>query len=81
MIKVLAAVADFDRALIIERTRAGQDRVRAAGAHLGRPPKTTEAQRQVIRARLFKGESVTPVARDFKTSRATVLTVRDNPRP
>ncbi len=47
----------------------------------GPPPKTTEAQQQVIRARLVKGETVTAVARDFKVSRATVLTVRDNARP
>ena len=80
MIKVLAAVADFERELIIERTRAGQDRARAAGTHMGRPPKTTETQRQIIRARLVKGETVTAVARDFKVSRATVLTVRDNAR-
>ena len=80
MIKVLAAVADFERELIIERTRAGQDRARAAGTHMGRPLKTTEAQRQIIRARLVKGETVTAVARDFKVSRATVLTVRDNAR-
>ena len=81
MIKVLAAVADFERELIIERTRAGQDRARAVGTHMGRPHKTTEAQRQIIRARLVKGETVTAVARDFKVSRATVLTVRDNARP
>ena len=80
MIKVLAAVADFERELIIERTRAGQDRARAAGTHMGRPPKTTEAQRQIIRTRLVKGETVTAVARDFKVSRATVLTVSDNAR-
>ena len=42
---------------------------------------TTEAQRQIIRARLVKGETVTAVARDFKVSRATVLTVRDKARP
>ena len=81
MIKVLAAVADFERELIIERTRAGQDRARAAGTHMGRPLKTTEAQRQIIRARLVKGETVTAGARDFKVSRATVLTVRDNAGP
>ena len=81
MIKVLAAVADFERELIIERTRAGQDRARAAGTHMGRPLKTTEAQRQIIRARLVKGETVTAVARDFKVSRATVMTVRDTARP
>jgi putative DNA-invertase from lambdoid prophage Rac len=77
MVKVLAAVADFERELIIERTRVGQERARAAGKHMGRPPKTTEDQRQAIRARLATGETVTAVARDFKVSRATVIAVRD----
>lgn len=76
MIKVLAAVADFERELIIERTRAGHDRARASGKHMGRPPKTTEDQRQTIRARLAGGESVSAVARDFKLSRATVISMR-----
>ena len=49
--------------------------------HMGRPPKTTEAQRQIIHTRLVKGETVTGVVRDFKVSRATVLTVRDKARP
>jgi len=48
---------------------------------MGRPPKTTEAQRQFIHTRLVKGETVTGVVRDFKVSRATVLTVRDNAWP
>ena len=53
----------------------------AAGRQPGRPPKITKAQPQIIRARLVKGETVTAVARDFKVSRATVLTARDNARP
>ena len=44
MVKVLAAVADFERELIIERTLAGQARARAAGTHMGRPSKTTGDQ-------------------------------------
>jgi putative DNA-invertase from lambdoid prophage Rac len=76
MIKVLAAVADFERELIIERTRAGQERARAAGTHMGRPSKTDEAQRQVIRSRLASGETVSAVARDYKVSRATVIAIR-----
>jgi len=64
-----------------DSSRLKKQRARAAGTHMGRPPKTTEAQRQIIRARLVKGETVTAVARDFKVSRATVLTVRDNARP
>jgi putative DNA-invertase from lambdoid prophage Rac len=76
MIKVLAAVADFERELIIERTRAGQERARAAGTHMGRPAKTDDAQRQVIRSRLASGETVTALARDYNVSRATVIAIR-----
>ena len=76
MVKVLAAVADFERELIIERTRAGQERARAVGTHMGRPLKTTEEQRRKIRGQLAKGQTVSAVARDFKLSRATVIGIR-----
>ena len=33
----LAAVAEFEKALIVERVQAGVDRARAAGKHCGRP--------------------------------------------
>lgn len=77
MVKVLAAVADFERELIVERTIAGQARARAAGTHMGRPSKTTGEQRQAIRSRLAAGKSVSAVARDYKLSRATVMGIRD----
>lgn len=77
MVKMLAAVADFERALIVERTRAGLSRARAEGKRLGRPAKTTDAQRAVIRERLAQGVTVSQVARDFGISRATVITLRD----
>ncbi len=77
MVKVLAAVADFERDLIIERTQAGQARARAAGKHMGRPSKTTEKDREEIRRRLTEGESVSSVARAFGISRGTVITIRD----
>jgi len=77
MVKVLAAVADFERDLIIERTQAGQARARAEGKHMGRPSKTTADERQMIVQRLARGESVSSVARAFKVSRGTVINVRD----
>lgn len=77
MVKVLAAIADFERDLIIERTQAGQARARAAGKHMGRPSKTTEKDREEIRRRLTEGESVSSVARAFGISRGTVITIRD----
>jgi putative DNA-invertase from lambdoid prophage Rac len=37
MLNLLAAFSEFERELIVERTRAGLQRVRAAGKTLGRP--------------------------------------------
>lgn len=76
MVKVLAAVADFERDLIIERTQAGQARARAEGKHMGRPAKTTEKQRQAIRTALDQGATVTSLAAQFKVSRATISALR-----
>ena len=75
--KMLAAIADFERDLIIERTQAGQARARAAGKHMGRPPKTSEEQRKAIRKTLEGGMSVSQVARDYGISRASVIAIRD----
>lgn len=78
MVKMLAAVADFERDLIIERTQAGLARAKAEGKKLGRPAKTSEADRAAIRGRLKAGESVSEVARWYEVSRATVIAVRDS---
>jgi len=36
---IMGALAEFERSLISERTRAGMKAARARGIHLGRPPK------------------------------------------
>jgi putative DNA-invertase from lambdoid prophage Rac len=76
MVKVLAAMADFERDLIIERTQAGQARARAEGKHMGRPAKTSDVQRQAIRKALEKGATVTSMAERYKVSRATIISIR-----
>ena len=78
MVKVLAAVADFERELIIERTQAGQARARAGGKHMGRPSKTNAADRETIRQALAGGATVTSMALLHKVSRATIISVRDS---
>jgi putative DNA-invertase from lambdoid prophage Rac len=75
MVKMLAAVADFERELIIERVQAGLARAKSEGKTLGRRPKTTDAQRQQIRERLAQGDTVSALARDYKVSRATILSI------
>jgi len=76
IMRILAAMAEFERHLIIERTQAGQARARAAGKHMGRPPKTTEKQRAEIRKQLGSGATVSAVARQYGISRATVIAIR-----
>lgn len=73
--KVLGAVADMERDLLIERTQAGLARAKAEGKQLGRRWKTTEEQREEIRRRYATGETVSALARDYGISRGSVLNV------
>ncbi len=75
--QVIAAVAEFEKDLLIERTRAGLDRAKAEGRQLGRPSALSMQEQTSVKARLIKGDSIAQIARDFKTSRQTVMRVRD----
>lgn len=74
---VLAAVAEFERDLLIERTQAGLARAKAEGKPIGRPSSLTSQQVAAVRARLTAGESVAALARAFDTSRQTIMRLRD----
>ncbi|ALL66140.1 transposon resolvase [Paraburkholderia caribensis MBA4] len=74
--QVLNAVAEFERDLLIERTNAGIARAKAEGKAMGRPPALSEKQRADVRKRLGDGASVAALARDFKTSRQTIMRIR-----
>lgn len=73
MLTMLAAVAEMERDLLVERTQAGLARARSEGKTLGRPSKTTAAQRDDIVAKYAAGESVSALARMFSISRANIL--------
>ena len=74
---VINAVAEFERDLLIERTQAGLSRAKAEGRTLGRPPSLTDDQRRAVEQRLEEGAIVSALAREFKTSRNTIMRVRD----
>lgn len=78
LLTMLAAVAEMERDLLIERTQSGLQRAIQEGKQLGRPSKTSAAERQSIVAKLQAGESVSQVAKDYKVSRGTIITIRDN---
>lgn len=69
---LLAAIAEFERDLIVERTNEGLQAARARGRHGGRPRSLTPAQVERARARVDAGETITTVAEDFRVSRPTI---------
>ena len=75
--QVLAAVAEFERDLLIERTQAGLARAKEEGKAIGRPGALTDAEQEAVRVRLSKGESVSALAKELKTSRQTIMRARD----
>ncbi len=75
--QVLNAVAEFERDLLIERTQAGIARAKAEGKSLGRPHALTEEQQNEVRRLLNNGTPVARLAKQYGTSRQTIMRVRD----
>lgn len=75
---VIAAVAEFERDLLVERTQAGLARAKAEGKALGRPSALGDTQLTEVGKRLAAGESVAAVARAMSTSRQTIMRARDS---
>lgn len=75
-IGVLAAVAEFERDLLIERTNAGLVRSRAKGTKMGRREALSEKQQAEVLKQLADGTSVSKLARDYDTSRQTIIRLR-----
>ncbi|MFJ1699834.1 recombinase family protein [Streptomyces sp. NPDC088252] len=72
MLQVVGAMAEFERSLIQERTRAGLDAAKAQGRTGGRPVVMDADKLAAAKARRTKGESVTAVAKAVGVSRATL---------
>lgn len=73
---VIAAVAEFERDLLIERTQSGLARAKSQGKTLGRPHSLGEAAAKAVVARLAQGETVAALAREYGTSRQSIMRIR-----
>lgn len=73
---VIAAVAEFERDLLIERTQSGLARARAEGKTLGRPRSISDAAIGDVQERLEAGESIAAIAKAYSTSRQTIMRIR-----
>jgi putative DNA-invertase from lambdoid prophage Rac len=76
---VIAAVAEFERDLLIERTQAGLRRAKASGKAVGRPSALTEEQRRAVRKARGEGMSLGQLAKQFRVSRAAIQRVEKRP--
>jgi putative DNA-invertase from lambdoid prophage Rac len=69
---VIAAVAEFERDLLVERTQAGLSRAKAQGKKLGRPSSLTTEQQQIVKRRRNEGASLGDLAKQFGVSRSAI---------
>lgn len=76
VLSVLASMAEFERDLIVERTREGLAHARAQGRVGGRRPKLDETQQQAALAALASGMSEAQVAQTFGVSRSTITRLK-----
>jgi DNA invertase Pin-like site-specific DNA recombinase len=80
MMQMLGAFAEFERAMVRERTQAGLRSARAQGRRGGRQPKLSPEQQTEVLTMLTAGRSAADVARLFRVHRATISRIANNAR-
>jgi DNA invertase Pin-like site-specific DNA recombinase len=75
MMQMLGSFAEFERAMVRERTRAGLKAAREQGRKGGRRPKLTAHQKTEILAMLAAERAGAEIARIFRVHRATISRV------
>jgi DNA invertase Pin-like site-specific DNA recombinase len=75
MMQMLGSFAEFERAMVRERTRAGLKAAREQGRKGGRRPILTAHQKTEILAMLAAGRAGAEIARIFRVHRATISRV------
>ncbi len=72
LLSMLGSVAEFERALILERQREGIALAKAAGRYKGGTPKLSRDQVAELRTRVAAGEPKAALAREFGITRQSV---------
>lgn len=69
---IMGALAEFERDLIRERTKAGMQAAKRRGKHIGRPPALSEGQKQHIQLLMAEGKTYADMADIFGVSPNTI---------
>ncbi|MER0071267.1 recombinase family protein [Corynebacterium sp. KPL2850] len=75
VLNVMASLAEWERDLLIERTREGVAHARSQGRVAGPKPKLSKEQAQVAKELIDGGKTISAVARTFGVSRPTIYRV------
>jgi DNA invertase Pin-like site-specific DNA recombinase len=70
IVVIIAAIAELERSLIVERVRCGMRRARLEGRHIGRRP--LDLDREAILRDHRRGQSLGQLASNHGASRATI---------
>jgi DNA invertase Pin-like site-specific DNA recombinase len=72
LLSMIGAVAEFERAMILERQREGIALARVAGRYKGRKPSLNSTQIKEVMDRAGKGDSKSLLAREYGICRETI---------
>jgi DNA invertase Pin-like site-specific DNA recombinase len=75
LFQMMGVFAEFERAMIAERVRAGMARAKGEGKHCGRPRVDSKTE-AAVRALLRKGKGICSTARDVGVGVATVQRIK-----
>jgi DNA invertase Pin-like site-specific DNA recombinase len=73
---MLSVFADFERAMIVERTKAGMARARAQGKVIGRPRRPAAGIEDAVRASLADGMGICRAAKVHGCGVGTVQRIK-----
>lgn len=72
VVSAMASLAEWERGLLVQRTREGVARAREQGRVAGPKPRLNNEQAEVAKGLIEGGKSVSAVARTFNVSRPTI---------
>ena len=76
ILAVLAALAEFERSMILARTSEGRKRAQARGIRFGRKPKLCRFPIAEALARRDAGEAIVDIGRSYGVSHSTISRLR-----
>ena len=75
MFGILSVFADFERSMIVERTKAGMERARKQGRQIGRPSNMNDGLIESIKYMRSQGKGIRRIATELRVGVGTVYRV------